>query len=243
MLYTTCFGRLSIPERHDAMLRSPKQSPKSQTCSNSDQSEKQLAACGFRFPGLFPAGLEHGKNEQRDNAGQRSAAMRRTRPIARFAVFFALGICRDGARCFRFPIGVFRLAATAAHSGHIKTRPRSVRTRRSPRRFCCGGFLGFLGSFAEQSYARHHRDHADSHDNGKRVIPDDDADERGQKRADAAPDAVCHPQAQMLKSKRQQHERRDVARSGGKAEHRMGEAVDIFMNVVPNTSDTMANDS
>lgn len=102
MLYTPCFGRLSIPERHDAMLRSPKQSPKSQTCSNSDQSEKQLAACGFRFPGLFPAGLEHGKNEQRDNAGQRSAAMRRTRPIARFAVFFALGICMV-LGCFRFP--------------------------------------------------------------------------------------------------------------------------------------------
>ena len=130
--HTPCFGRLSIPERHDAMLRSPKQSPKSQTCSNSDQSEKQLAACGFRFPGLFPAGLEHGKNEQRDNAGQRSAAMRRTGPIAHFAVFFALGICMV-LGCFRFPHrGFLRLAATAAHSGHIKTRPRSVRARRSP---------------------------------------------------------------------------------------------------------------
>lgn len=129
--HTPCFGRLSIPERHDAMLRSPKQSPKSQTCSISDQSEKQLAACGFRFPGPFPAGLEHGKNEQRDNAGQRNAATRRTRPIARFAVFFALGICMV-LGCFRFPHrGFLRLAATAAHSGHIKTRPRSVRARRS----------------------------------------------------------------------------------------------------------------
>ena len=123
--HTPCFGRLSIPERHDAMLRSPKQSPKSQTCSISDQSEKQLAACGFRFPGLFPAGLEHGKNEQRDNARQRSAAMRRTRPIAHFAVFFALGICMV-LGCFRFPHrGFLRLAATAAHSGHIKTRPEA----------------------------------------------------------------------------------------------------------------------
>ena len=131
MLYTPCFGRLSILERHDAMLRSPKQSPKTQTCSNSGQSEKQLAACGFRFPRLFPAGLEHGKNEQRDNAGQRSAAMRYTRSIARFAVFFALGICMM-LGYFRFPHrGFLRLAATAAHSGHIKTRPRSVRARQS----------------------------------------------------------------------------------------------------------------
>ena len=129
--HTPCFGRLSIPERHDAMLRSPKQSPKSQTCSNSDQSEKQLAACGFRFPRLFPAGLEHGKNEQRDNAGKHSAAMRCTSSIARFAVFFALGICMV-LGCCRFPHrGFLRLAATAAHSGHIKTRPRSVRARRS----------------------------------------------------------------------------------------------------------------
>ena len=122
---------LPIPKRRDAMWRSPKQSPKSQTCSNLDQSEKQLAACGFRFPGPFPAGLEHGKNEQRDNAGQRNAATRRTRPIARFAVFFALGICMV-LGCFRFPHrGFLRLATTAAHSGHIKTRPRSVRARRS----------------------------------------------------------------------------------------------------------------
>ena len=56
-----------------------------------------------------------------------------------------------------------------------------------------GGFGGFLGSFAEQGYARHYRHHADSHDDGERVIPYDDADERGQKGADAALDAVSHP--------------------------------------------------
>ena len=57
-------------------------------------------------------------------------------------------------------------------------------------RFGCGrfsdGFFGLLGSFAEQGYARHDRYHADSHDNGKRVVPHYDADERGQKRADTS---------------------------------------------------------
>ena len=52
--------------------------------------------------------------------------------------------------------------------------------------FRYGGFLGFLGSFAEQGYARHYRHHADAHDNGERVVPYDDADERGQKGADTS---------------------------------------------------------
>lgn len=48
--------------------------------------------------------------------------------------------------------------------------------------------LGLLRPLAEQRDAGDDRDHPDTDDDGERVVPENDADKRRQKRADAAPD-------------------------------------------------------